>query len=85
MFPNIPHLKYLTDLILGKGFCLFILFHFLDSSPSVLNGLHFYFSLRDSASREVRAKTYHKAVYRSYTSQPLDLEVQACTESKILR
>ena len=47
------HLKYLTDLILGKGFCIFIFFHFLDSSPSVFNGLHFYFSLRDSASREL--------------------------------
>ena len=45
-------LKYFTDLILGKGFCIFIFFHFPDSSPSVLNGLHFYFSLRDSASRE---------------------------------
>ena len=30
-----------------------IFFHFPDSSPSVLNGLHFYFSLRDSASREL--------------------------------
>ena len=28
-------------------------FHFPDSSPSVLNGLDFYFSLRDSASREL--------------------------------
>ena len=52
VFPNISHLKYFTDLILGKGFCIFIFFHFPDSSPSVLNGLHFYFSLRDSASRE---------------------------------
>ena len=49
---NISHLKYFTDLILGKGFCIFIVFHFPDSSPSVLNGVHFYFSLRDSASRE---------------------------------
>ena len=32
---------------------MFIFFHFPDSSPSVLNGLHFYFSLRDSASREL--------------------------------
>ena len=39
------------DLILGKGFCIFICFHF-PFSPSVLNGLHFYFSLCDSASRE---------------------------------
>ena len=46
-------MKYFTDLILGKGFCIFIFFHFPDSSPSVLNGLHFYFSLRDSASREL--------------------------------
>ena len=49
-------LKYFTDLILGKGFCIFIFFHFPDSSPSVLNGLHFYFSLRDSASREYICK-----------------------------
>ena len=32
--------------------CIFIFFHFPDSSPSVLNGLHFYFSLRDSSNRE---------------------------------
>ena len=31
---------------------MFMFFQFPDSSPSVLNGLHFYFSLRDSASRE---------------------------------
>ena len=54
VFPDISQLKYFTDLILGKGFCIFIFFHFPDSSPSVLNGLHFYFSLRDSASRELR-------------------------------
>jgi len=40
------------NMILGKGFCMFIFFHFPDSSPSVLNGLNFYFSLRDSARRE---------------------------------
>ena len=59
VFPNISHLKYFTDLILGKGFCIFIFFHFPDSSPSVLNGLHFYFSLHDSASREL-LKNYSK-------------------------
>ena len=48
-------MKYFTDLILGKGFCIFIFFYFPDSSPSVLNGLHFYFSLRDSASQELAA------------------------------
>ena len=57
-FPNISHLKYFTDLILGKGFCIFIVFHFPDSSPSVLNGVHFYFSLRDSASRELNRGLY---------------------------
>ena len=36
----------------SKAFCIFIFFHFPDSRPSVLNGLHFYFSLRDSANRE---------------------------------
>ena len=36
-------MNHCTDLILGKGFCIFIFFHFPDSSPSVLNGLHFYF------------------------------------------
>ena len=35
-----------------QGFLYIYLFHFPDSSPSVLNGLHFYFSLRDRASRE---------------------------------
>ena len=52
VFPNISHLKYCTDLIFGKTFCIFIFFHFPDSRRSVLNGLHFYFSLRDSANRE---------------------------------
>ena len=42
-----------TDLIFGKTFCIFIFFHFPDSRRSVLNGLHFYFSLRDSANREL--------------------------------
>ena len=46
------HLKYCKDLIFGKTFCIFIFFHFLDSRRSVLNGFHFYFSLRDSANRE---------------------------------
>ena len=31
---------------------MFIFFHFPDSSPSVLNGLQFYFSLRDSTHRK---------------------------------
>ena len=30
-------MKYRTDLILGKAFCIFILFHFPDSKLSVLN------------------------------------------------
>ena len=46
-------MKYYADLILGKASCIFIFFHFLDSRPSVLNGLHFYFSLRDGANREL--------------------------------
>ena len=39
-------------------FCIFIFSYFSDSSPSVLNGLHFYFSSRDSASREYRSKNW---------------------------
>ena len=39
-------MKYRTDLILGKAFCIFIFFYFLDSGLSVLNGLQFYFWLR---------------------------------------
>ena len=35
--PNISHMKYRTDLILGEDF------HFQDSGLSVLNGLLFYF------------------------------------------
>ena len=42
VFPNISHMKYLTDLILGEAFCIFIFFHFPDSGLSVLSGLYFY-------------------------------------------
>ena len=52
-FPNISHLKYFTDLIFGKAFCIFMFFRFPDSRLSVLNGLHFYFSWSDSANREL--------------------------------
>ena len=51
-------MKNRTDLILGEAFCIFIFFYFLDSGLSVLNGLQFYFRLRDSENRE-------------YTFQPL--------------
>ena len=44
VFLNISHMKYYTDLILGKAFCIFILFHFPDSRLSVLKGFHFYFN-----------------------------------------
>ena len=40
VFRNISHMKYLTDLILGEAFCIFIFFHFPDSGLSVFNGLH---------------------------------------------
>ena len=46
-------MKYRTDLILGEAFCLFIFFYFQDSGLSVLNGLQFYFWLRDSENREL--------------------------------
>ena len=45
-------MKNRTDLILGEAFCIFIFFYFLDSGLSVLNGLQFYFRLRDSENRE---------------------------------
>ena len=66
-------MKYFTDLILGKGFCIFIFFYFPDSSPSVLNGLRCYFSLRDSASREFQTKIvetdtiFHTKAATNYT------------------
>ena len=41
-------MKYRTDLILGEASNTFISFYFLDSGLSVLNGLQFYFWLRDS-------------------------------------
>ena len=41
-------MKYRTDLILGEAFYMCIFFYFLDSGLSVLNGLKFYFWLRDS-------------------------------------
>ena len=46
-------MKYRTDLILGEAFCLFIFFYFLDSGLSVLNGLQFYFWLRDSENLQL--------------------------------
>ena len=36
-------MDYRTDLVLGEAFCIFNFFHFPDSGPSVLTGLHFYF------------------------------------------
>ena len=45
-------MKNRTDLILGEAFCVFIVFYFLDSRLSVLNGLQFNFRLRDSENRE---------------------------------
>ena len=45
-------MKNRTDLILGEAFCIFIFFYFLDSGLSVLNGLQFYFRLRDSENGE---------------------------------
>ena len=48
VFPNISHMKYRTNLILGEAFCIFIFVYFLDSGLSVLNGLKFYFWFRDS-------------------------------------
>ena len=47
-------MKYRTDLILGEAFCIFIFFYFLDSGLSVLNGLQFYFWLRDSENPKYR-------------------------------
>ena len=43
VFANISHMNNCIDLILGKAFCLFIFFHFPDSSLSVLEGFNFYF------------------------------------------
>ena len=53
-FPNISHMKYRTDLILGEAFCIIFLifFHFPNSGYSVLNGLHFYFWRRSNENRE---------------------------------
>ena len=42
-FPNISHMKYRTDLLLGQDFFHVYLLSFPDSELSVLNGLHFYF------------------------------------------
>ena len=42
LFPRISHMKYRTHLILGEAFCIFMLFHFLDSGLSVMNGFDFY-------------------------------------------
>ena len=59
VFPNISHMKYRTDLILGEAFCLFIFFYFLDSGLSVLNGFQFYVWLRDNENREYQQCVLH--------------------------
>ena len=46
-------MKYRTDLILGEASCIFIFIYFLESELSVLNGLHFYFWLRDSENAQL--------------------------------
>ena len=48
----ILHMKYCTDLILGKAFCTIIFFHFPDSRLSVLKGFHFRFLWRDSENHQ---------------------------------
>ena len=50
-------MKYRTDLILGEAFCIFIVFSFLDFGLSVLNGLQFYFGLRDSEKPQCCSKS----------------------------
>ena len=41
-YPNILHMKYCTDLILGKAFYIFIFLHFPDSKLSVLIAFLFF-------------------------------------------
>ena len=60
-------MNYRTDLILGKDFCLFIFFHFPDSVLSLLTGLHFYFSWRDTENTEL----YLFLITRSYNLHKL--------------
>ena len=48
----ISHMKYRTDLILGKAFCIIIFFHFPDSKLFVLKGFHFRFLWRDSENHQ---------------------------------
>ena len=51
LFSRISHMKYRSHLILGEVFAFFMLFHFLDSGLSVLNGFDFYCWWRDSENR----------------------------------
>ena len=39
-FPNVSHMKYRTDLLLGEDFCVFIFFHFpiLDRFETISGG-----------------------------------------------
>ena len=54
-------MKYRTDLIFGEAFCIFIFFYSLDSGLSVLDGLQFYFLLRDSENPQFTI-TLHEAI-----------------------
>ena len=62
-------MKNRTDLILGEAFCIFIFFYFLDSGLSVLNGLQFYFRLRDSENREYPGEMKKKLVMQNFRGQ----------------
>ena len=54
-------MKYRIDLIFGEAFCIFIFFYSLDSGVSVLDGLQFYFWLRDSENAQFTI-TLHEAI-----------------------
>ena len=78
-------MKNRTDLILGEAFCIFIFFYFLDSGLSVLNGLQFYFRLRDSENREYRIGLPFKPKYGDFGANSLTGRRRAAPISKMER
>ena len=66
MFPNILHMKYCTDLILVKAFCIFIFFYFPDSRLSVL--------------RVNAQKNRAKSASRGHSSKPNLLSFSVCNK-----
>ena len=88
---NISHMNYCIDLIIGKAFCIFMFFHFPDSSLSVLKGFRFCFCIITRVKTENTPKLENEdplrfftvtnkteKTFKSYTRSPHRSPEEAC-------